>query len=84
MKGDTVYISDLNEAVNKLDKKFGLRLKHPDETYFPENYRRLFINNSDINIIALILTVNGISLDEFFTVTNNTKSGKNAYLLNDN
>ena len=57
---------ELRREVNLCDKKFGVRLKHPEIWDEPESYRKIFEARGNLNIAALICTLNGIPVEDYF------------------
>jgi hypothetical protein len=67
MVGDKkVCVDDLIEEVNKYDKEFGIRLKHPDAWRNPQMYRQVIEAKADMNLAALICIINGLEVNEYF------------------
>lgn len=63
---DVINVEGLLNEVNKFDKDFGVKLKHPNIWREPENYVEIMYSNININIGALICIVNGIEVDDWF------------------
>ena len=64
--GKRVCVNELIENVNKFDKEFGLKLKHPDIWIQPEMFVESIYAQTDINIGALICILNGINPNDWF------------------
>lgn len=64
--GKKVNISELTKMVNKTDKDFKLDLKHPDIWGEPEQYRQIFEAKSELFIAAMVCTINGIDVSDYF------------------
>lgn len=64
--GMTICMEDLVDTVNKYDKDFGIKLKHPDIWCCPEQYRQIIEARAELLIAAYICAVNGISVEDYF------------------
>lgn len=56
----TISIRELTDEVNKMDKSFGIRLKHPDVWRNPRIYRERIEAETERNIMAMMCCINGI------------------------
>jgi len=61
----TICIDDLVESVNKYDKTYGIRLKHPDVWANPIQYLKITEAKAEQNIAALICLVNGVAVKDY-------------------
>lgn len=68
-----VCVEDLVEAVNRYDKEYGIRLKHPDIWADPNSYRQIIEAKTDMNFAAMICALNGVSVKDYFET--DTESG---------
>lgn len=57
---------ELLEEVNKFDKEFGIRLKHPDIWANPDRYREVYESNCEVEIASLICVLNGVNLHDYY------------------
>lgn len=70
-----VTIKDLTDQVNEMDKKFGIRLKHPDVWSEPEKYKEVICAKIEHNICRLLCIVNGIDEKEYLGSTDSVCIG---------
>lgn len=70
-----ICIDDLIEAVNQCDKKYGIRLKHPEIWKDPSNYINILGANCDMLIASMICIINGIKIEDYFETDNETGYG---------
>jgi len=70
-----VCVDELVKAVNDCDKKYGIRLKHPDIWSEPEQYLQIVEAKFDMNLAALICCLNGIPVKEYFETDTETGYG---------
>lgn len=61
-----VCVNDLVKAVNASDRKYGIKLKHPNIWAEPEQYLNVVEAKCDMNIAAIICCLNGISVNDYF------------------
>ena len=71
-----IFIDELVNAVNMNDKKYGLKLKHPDVWCDPRNYREVLETKSETNIAALICAINGLEVNDYFVTDEKTGISK--------
>lgn len=67
-----IFIDELVDAVNKCDKQYGIRLKHPDIWADPRNYREILEAKSEVNIAAMICAINGVAVKDYFVTDEKT------------
>ena len=70
-----VCIEDLVDAVNKADKAYGIRLKHPEIWSEPYNFVDIITAKANLNLAALICSVNGIPISKYFDTDTETGYG---------
>ena len=70
-----LMLSDLVDEVNRCDKSYGIRLKHPDIWADPQQYREIAEAKTEMNIAAIICILNGIRVKEYFETDNETGYG---------
>lgn len=66
LKKEKIDTKELVKEVNKFDKQFGVKLKHPEIWSEPERFRPVFEAKAEINIAALICSLNGVNIDEYY------------------
>lgn len=71
-----LFLDQLISQVNASDKKYGIKLKHPDVYMDPSTYREVLVTRSETNLAALICVVNGLEVDDYFVKDNKTKLPK--------
>ena len=64
---EKVTIQDLTDQVNEMDKKFGIRLKHPDVWSEPEKYKKVICAKIEHNLCRILCIVNGIDEKEYLS-----------------
>lgn len=72
-----IDINDLVSAVNKSDKKYGIKLKHPDIWSDPRTYREILEAKAELNLSAIICSINGVSINNYFQKDDSYESGFN-------
>ena len=65
-------VDELLDEVNKFDKSFGLKLKHPvwDD---PKEYKGIITSKTDFGLAGLLCVINGIDANEYITTSKNGK-----------
>lgn len=61
-----VSIEELTDEINKMDKAYGIKLKHPEIWREPDQYKQIVEANAEMAIAALMCTVNGIKIEDYF------------------
>lgn len=61
-----IDINEIVKEVNKCDKKFDVKGKHPDVTKEPEQYYNIALYNFQMYLAGAICTLNGIEIDDYF------------------
>lgn len=64
--GKKYNVDEFTKEVNKFDKKFGIRLKHPEIWSEPDKYRPVFEVKAELNIAALICSLNGVAVEDYY------------------
>ena len=75
---------ELLEEVNKFDKEFGIRLKHPDIWSNPERYREVYDSNCEVEIASLICALNGVNLHDYYNDDYMESMGPEMFKVNVN
>lgn len=57
---------EILKEVNKFDKEFGIKLKHPDIWSEPSNYKETYNARCEIEIAQKICAINGVDLHEYY------------------
>ena len=70
-----VCVDELVDMVNTCDKKYGIRLKHPDIWADPTQYLQVIEAKADMNLAALICCLNGVSVKKYFDTDTETGYG---------
>lgn len=70
-----ICVNELVAAVNDCDKKYGIRLKHPEIWADPTQYLQIIEAKCDMNIAAIICCVNGVSVKDYFETDTETGYG---------
>lgn len=71
----SICVNDLVKAVNDYDKKYGIKLKHPEIWSDPTNYLQIISAKADMNLAALICCLNGVTVNEYFETDTETGYG---------
>ena len=61
-----IFMDELLDAVNKSDKQYGIKLKHPDIWCDPRNYREVIERKTETNLAAIICSINGLEVKDYF------------------
>lgn len=70
-----ICVEDLVRAVNQSDKHFGVNLKDPEVWTEPSQYIDVISAKADMNMAALICSINGIPISDYFETDNETGYG---------
>lgn len=65
-KKDPSFSYDIMNEVNKFDKKFGVRLKHPNAWREPEEYRLTYIDRCKSELTNLVCILNGVDPRDYY------------------
>lgn len=79
-----ISMNELRKEVNKLDKKFGARLKEPEIWSDPERYIETYQAEAERNLKAIICTINGIDPSEFIKIDEDSVSIKDEIISDKN
>lgn len=75
LANNTICVEDLIAAVNECDKKYGIRLKHPDIWMEPAQYIHVIEAKCDMLVAAIICVLNGIPIKNYFETDTETGYG---------
>lgn len=60
-------VSDLVKEVRKLDKEYGVRLRHQSSDIEPETFYKMNLQNSRIQLLSIVAVLNGQDPELYFT-----------------